>query len=318
MNLRLMLKLILKRVAQVMLLASVALFGQSAFGSSVMLQGQNKGDTNNWYAGNLNYWAELDYIPCRVHFENSQGSNQTITIYFEHYKNGIPGIQNLFYWSGSSNVVFTAGPTLSAPPSATTWSYTFTINILDSQPAEVWYFARLAAGAHVNPGSSLTMSGNPSSMGNLQIHKPAAAPGAPDLSLVKTGPTSVAPGEVIIYTLNYSSKTNSAATATCVQVSDILPATVTFNPGSLPTNAVLVGNTIYWDLPNLAVGTNGVITFQVQVNTNTPYSYSFTNTAQIFSAENDQDYSDNTAIWITTTISCTKPAVSVTPFNAAK
>src|SRR6266478_2306871 len=121
MNLPLTLKLNLKPVARVMLLASVALFGQAAFGSSVILEGQNKGDTNNWFAGNLNNWAELDYIPCRVHFDNAQGSNQTITVYFEHYNNSIPGIQNLFYWSASSNVVFTAAPTLSAPPTAKTW-----------------------------------------------------------------------------------------------------------------------------------------------------------------------------------------------------
>src|SRR5439155_1482865 len=104
----------------------------------------------------------------------------------------------------------------------------------------------------------------------------------------------------------------------CTQVSDILPATVTINPASLPTNAVLVGDTIYWDLPNLAVGTNGVISFQAQVNSNTPYSFSFTNTAQIFSAENDQDYSDNTSTWITTTIACTPPSASVAPLSATK
>src|SRR6266446_5386863 len=223
MNPRPMLKAILNPVARVMVLASAMLFGQEVFGSNIMLEGQNKGDTNTWTTGNLMNWAELDYIPCRVHFQTSQGSNQTITVYFEHYNNGFPGIQNLFYWSASSNVVFTAAPTLSAPPSAGTWSYTFTINILDNQPAYVWYFARPAAGAHANSGSSLTMSGNPSSMGNLQIHKPAAAPGAPDLIIIKTGPTTIAPGQMITYTLNYASKTNGTSGATCVQASDILP-----------------------------------------------------------------------------------------------
>src|SRR5690349_8065249 len=174
-----------KRGTGMLFLASLVVFGQAAFGS-VSLEGHNKGDTN-WYTGNLMNRAEWDFIPCRVHVDLAHGNNQTISVFFEHYNNGIPGIQNLFYWSASSNVVFTAAPVLSAPPSASTWSYTFTINILDNQPAYVWYFARLAAGAHLNVGSSLTMSGKPSSMGNLQLHKPSAAPEVPNLAVVKSG-----------------------------------------------------------------------------------------------------------------------------------
>jgi len=36
-------------------------FGQAAsFGASEVLEGQNKGDTNTWSAGNLANWQELD------------------------------------------------------------------------------------------------------------------------------------------------------------------------------------------------------------------------------------------------------------------
>src|SRR5438128_1781798 len=108
--------------------------GRSLAGN-VILEGQNKGDTNNWSAGNLQNWQELDFIPCRLQFTSSQGNNQVIELDFEHYNNGVPGIQNIFNFTTSSNVVFVAPPVLSAPPTATTWSYSFTVNILDNQPA---------------------------------------------------------------------------------------------------------------------------------------------------------------------------------------
>src|SRR5215207_2351263 len=94
------------------LLSTVMVQGAPA---SMSLQGKNKGDTN-WIAGNLQLWSELDYIPCRVHMENSQGNGQTITINFEHVNGQVPGVQNLFFFTSSSNVVYTAPPTLSAPP----------------------------------------------------------------------------------------------------------------------------------------------------------------------------------------------------------
>src|SRR5437764_7509604 len=103
------------------------LASQSAvFGIAITLEGQNKGDTNNWYGGNLQNWAELDYIPCRVHFNiNAQVTGQTIIVYFEHINGGVPGVQDLYNFSTSSNVVFTSAPVLTAPASASTWYYTF-------------------------------------------------------------------------------------------------------------------------------------------------------------------------------------------------
>ena len=34
-----------------------------ASGAGVTLEGRNKGDFVNWYAGNLQNWQELDFIP---------------------------------------------------------------------------------------------------------------------------------------------------------------------------------------------------------------------------------------------------------------
>src|SRR6266404_2568819 len=312
----------MKRISKLwislLLLTLSSLFGQAAFGYTIVLEGQNKGDTNNWYAGNLQNWQELDYIPCRVHFTGAQGNNQTIVIYFEHYNKGFPGFQNLYGFTTSSNVVLTAGPTLSAPPSASTWSYTFTVNITDKQAAYVWFTARMAAGAHLNTGSSLALSGNPTAMGNLQVHKPAAGPGTPDLMIVKSGPATARQGDVITYTLSYSNKLDAFYPATGVQAIDILPPEVTMETNNMPAGCEMVGDTVYWDLTNVPAGTGGLITFQVVVNSNTPYGYSFTNFSQVLSAENDQDYSDNTSTLVTTTPSCRPPSVVVSPLSATK
>src|SRR5437868_12958651 len=97
--------------------------GQTTVFAGITLEGQDKGNTNTWSSGGLRNWAELDYIPCRVHFTSSQGNNQTIRVDFERINGGVPGVQDLYNFTTSSNVVFTSLPVLSAPPSANTWSY---------------------------------------------------------------------------------------------------------------------------------------------------------------------------------------------------
>src|SRR2546427_47000 len=126
-----------KCLSRLLLVSALLLFAIGpSIASNVTLEGQNKGDTNNWNAVNLQNWQELDTIPCRVHWTSAQGNNQVIELNFQHVSNGgFPGIQNLFNFSTSSNVVFTSPPVLAAPPAANTWSYSFTINILDGQPA---------------------------------------------------------------------------------------------------------------------------------------------------------------------------------------
>src|SRR6266849_9767154 len=288
--------LILTRSARLLLLAAVSLLaGTLAFASNITLEGQNKGDTNNWYAVNLQNWLELDYIPCRVHFVNEQGSNQPITISFPHLNGTTPGFQDLFTFSTSSNVVFSAPPALFAPATSGTWSYTFTVNVLDNNDAYVWFFARLAAGAHLNTGSSLGLSGSPSGMGQLQIHKPAAGPGAPDLAIVKSGPATAMPGGFIIYTLTYTNHAIGTNTATGVQLTDIFPPQVIVNTNGLPAGGRMTGNTLYVDVTNLPPGAGGQVSFQVQVDPAAAVGTSFTNFSQILSAEDDANYSYNSS-----------------------
>jgi len=81
-----------------MLFVAVA---QTALGSSsLILEGQNKGDTIDWYSVNLQNWLELDYIPCRVHATGyPAGSQITVTIDFPHLNGSTPGFQNLYTWT---------------------------------------------------------------------------------------------------------------------------------------------------------------------------------------------------------------------------
>ena len=74
----------------VLTLAGMAL-SQSLMQAAIALEGQSNGSTD-WIGGNLQYWAELDYIPCRLHFTSAQGSNQVITLNFEHQNGTKPGV----------------------------------------------------------------------------------------------------------------------------------------------------------------------------------------------------------------------------------
>jgi len=103
----------------------------------------------------------------------------------------------------------------------------------------VTFFARLAAGAHINVGSSLQID-VASIHGQLQIHKPQPGAGAPTSAVVKTGPRS-SQGGMVNYTLTY---TNKATTPTSVWAckSHILPPQVTVATNLLPEMRIF-GNT---------------------------------------------------------------------------
>jgi uncharacterized repeat protein (TIGR01451 family) len=282
---------------------------QVALAGPYVLEGQHKGDTNTWVAGNLQNWQELDYIPCRIRISSGPIASQTFTINFPHLNGTTPGFENLYNFSASSNVVFLLPPVLSAPRNAD-WAWTFTVRVTDNQPATINFFARLAAGAHLNTGSSLMLGGSPSSMGSLQVHKPAAGPGAPNLAIRKTGPATAPQGGTITYTLAYTNK-SGISTAVGAQISDILPPEIVVLTNSLPPNAQLAGHTIFWDLTNVAAYASGSVSFQAQVFPTTPVGRVITNFAQILSSENDADYSDNSSTWLTTVTSgCLNPPLT--------
>ena len=284
--------------AALLALLSVLFGGASSFGSSYTLEGQDTGNATGWFPGNLTNWAELQYIPCRFRIDNGPVSNLAVTLSFPGITATTPGFDGFFNFTNTPNVVFVSPPVLSAPASGN-WMYSFTINVTDGNTAAVYFMPRLAAGAHANVGSALKISPTPNSAGELQIHKPSAGPGLPDLAIVKTGPAFVPQGGTITYTLTYTNKATTTNIATGVQATDFLPPNIVVDPSTLPPNATLVGNTLEWDLGSVPTNSGGQFTFQAQVPLSTPIGTVVSNFVQILSAEDDANTLNNTSSWLT-------------------
>ncbi len=258
-----------------------------------MLQGQSQG-SDVWQDGTLDGYKELDRILCRVDFQDGPALGQVILLQFDHSDGVIPGIQDLIDFSTSDNVVITSAPTLEALPGEDVWAYRFTVDVIDGEHGYVKFHARLAAGSHLIDDESLKITGS-ESLGAVEIQRPAEAPGKPDLMVIKSGPATAARGEIITYTLDYGNKDEAENDGDGVQLSDILPGEVTYVPGTATDGGVLVGNTLTWDLGDLEEGETGTVSYQVRVKSDTLPGQSFSNFAQIYSSEDDADYSDNSS-----------------------
>lgn len=290
--------------ASVFALALAPALLSSALAAPV-LQGQNKVDTANWYTGNLQGWAELEYIPLRVYFPAGSAGSQTVRIDFPHMNGKLFGFEDLRHFTDFTPNVHSSPPVLTTDASGV-WSYTFTANVTDAQPAEVRFYGRMASGAHLNGGSSLQIRGT---AGNLHIHKPAPGVGAPDLAVSQSGPATAPGGGTVTYTMSY---TNQALTypAMGTQLSQILSPELLVNPASLGPNAHLVGNTIFWDLGDLPPKASGQFAFEATVNPAASIGLVLTNVAQVYSAENDLNMQDNLAE-ARTTVVCGAAAAAI-------
>ncbi|MDP9270897.1 MAG: S8 family serine peptidase, partial [Chloroflexota bacterium] len=281
---------------------------------NAILQGISPKGGSTWVASSLMGYQELDLIPTRVLLQNGPATGKVITVQFDHTKtqggNTYLGIENLTSFTASSNVTITSAPVLSAPVGQDVWSYTFTVDVSNGVDGWVQFNSRLAAGAHLFTGSSLSMGGSPS-LGTLQIAKPAPKAGNPDLTLSKSGPSTAAPGSTITYTLSYTNKTGGTITsATGVQLRDVMPSQVTYVANSCTATCSVVGNTITWDLGTLAPGATGSKTYQVTVSGSLAFGSTFTNAATIRSAETDANLTDNDSS-VTTTVNFNRAPVAV-------
>ena len=294
--------------------ASALVLGVGTAISGQTLEGHNKGDMTTWVGGNLQGWLELDYVPLRVRFDGGAAGAQTVRIDFPHLVSGSAGFQDLGgFWPVTANAQFASPPTLTVNSSGV-WSYSFVVNITDQNPAEVRFYTRLAAGAHLYGGSSLQLKG---SAGNVQLHKPAPSAGAPDLSVVTTGSTSAIPGGAVSYSITYSNQSVSSV-AHGVQVSQVLPPQLTVLTNSLPSNAKVTGDTVFWDLGNLSSQAGGQLSFQATVALDASPGDVLTNLTQILSSENDLNPADNDSTTFTT-VMCggAAPAIMSSPNSVA-
>ncbi len=277
--------------------------------AAVTLQGKSNpqctsgGQCDGGYQnGNLTGWKELDQVPFRLKFAST--GNYTVVVDFDHVLNSDStktGVQDLYDWAAGSGVTLNSATLTDS--SGPVWAYTVSVNVTSiPQPAgfaAVNFKGNLSAGAHNFTGSSLAV-GADNGGGNVQIVKPAAAPGSPDLAVTKSGPATASPGSTITYTLNYQNKATAASTATGVQLTDILPSGVTYVSGSCSGTCSVAGNEVVWNLGNLAPGASGSRTLQVQIPANAAFGTSYTDTGRILSAENDANISDNLSNFTTT------------------
>jgi len=133
---------------------------------------------------------------------------------------------------------------------------------------------------------------------------------APALSLSKSGPTTVAPGDTITYTLNYAN--NGQGSATSVIISDTIPASTTYATDSLAintgsgwaalsdaadTDAGQYSAAVISVRPGvlsgtLAAGESGQVRFAVTVDTGASQGSGIDNIATIDSAQTIRQYSN--------------------------
>ena len=279
----------------------------------------NQTGTGVWIAGNLQNWQEQSLIPMRVHMTGGPIANQPIVVQFDHTKTQggaiTPGIQDLtgFSASSTSGTLTMTTPVLSAPAGTDVWSYTFNVTLTgNNSSGDVTFNGIMAIGANNFGGSSLALGGTPA-LGNLQIQKPASV-GSADLSITKSGPSSANPSQIVTYTLNYLNKVTSPNSAPNTQITDTLPAGLTYVAGSCTGGCTFnsVSKTLTWNLGSLAPGASGSVTFQATVTASA--GTTVTNTGLVQSSAADPNLNDNdSSVSTNITLACTSPNVTTQP-----
>lgn len=306
------------------LLAAATLFAkppkETLFGD---LQGLDKIYSTNfnasspWRSVNLKGWGDLDLIPARAVLKGGPATNEQVTITFPLFNHGRPGFEDLYFISNSPNVIVTQPPTLSvatAPGEEVDGTYTLRITVTDNQTAYIYFFAKLMDGAHVNPGSSLHIRGEPS-LSPLQIHKIGEGDGGngggggntnsfPDLVITKSAPAQANPGDVITYTIAYTNEAAVSNDASGVVITDILPPALNYVNGSATGSPTLLGNTLIWNIGTVVAGTGGMLSYQARVSSFATNSQQVANTVIIRSNENNNDTNstNNTNVVITVVV----------------
>ncbi len=131
----------------------------------------------------------------------------------------------------------------------------------------------------------------------------ATDPGQADVTITKSAPAATN-ASTIDYTINYSNP--GARPVENLKLIDTLPVGTTYVGGSaVPAPASTSGGVLTWNLPSLASGAGGSVTFSVSVTSDGTYN----NTARLgFSHLAVRDLSSNTVSTVRDTIA---PAVSV-------
>ena len=112
-----------------------------------------------------------------------------------------------------------------------------------------------------------------------------------DVEIIKTvDMAAAAVGNTLTYTLNYA--VNGPQDAVNVVLTDELPAGLTYTGASQAPSAIN-GQTLTWNLGNLAVGSSGTITVTATINAGATAGQTFLNVTKIENDRQETDYTNN-------------------------
>ncbi|OGJ74039.1 hypothetical protein A2217_00110 [Candidatus Peribacteria bacterium RIFOXYA2_FULL_55_28] len=131
-----------------------------------------------------------------------------------------------------------------------------------------------------------------------------------DLSVTKTGPSTVARGNIISYTL--TALNNGPDTATNVVVTDSVPAGLTFNSNASSTSCILNGGNVLCNNFTLTDGQSRNFTVAFNVPTTYTCNGVVQNIASVSAATTDPNPGNNQSQTVSTTVQCPVAQADVT------
>ncbi|MDO8648994.1 MAG: S-layer homology domain-containing protein [Candidatus Peregrinibacteria bacterium] len=131
----------------------------------------------------------------------------------------------------------------------------------------------------------------------------AYACGVINFTITKSGPATIQPGGVIIYTITATN--HGPGTATRVVIRDAIPAGLTYIDSQSHASCAQNGQNVVCQ-PNVRLARNQSVTVKIafQVPTNATCNAVYTNTASVSAAEQDSNVNNNTSNQVTTTVQC--------------
>jgi uncharacterized repeat protein (TIGR01451 family) len=153
------------------------------------------------------------------------------------------------------------------------------------------------SGGTITNDVSISTSSTDNFLPNNQDSLPSDVITRADLSVTKTGPATVLPGDDIAYTIDVANDGLSDAQSVSLTDSVTLPFVSLASPGgwTCATPAVNTSGLVECTIPTLAAGATASFTLTVHVDASTPLGTTVSNTAQITSSITDPDLSDNSA-----------------------
>ncbi|MDD4628304.1 MAG: DUF11 domain-containing protein [Candidatus Peribacteraceae bacterium] len=148
-------------------------------------------------------------------------------------------------------------------------------------------------------GSNDPNGANNASQATTQLTCPA--PQA-DLSITKTGSSTVNQGGTVNYTLT---ATNAGpGTATNVVIADVVPSGLTFNSGASDASCRLNGGSVLCDNFSLTAGQSKTVTVAFTVSSAAACNSTIQNAATVSASSTDPNSSNNQSQTVTTTVVC--------------